>query len=48
MDVFTHPFLVRRGLSIDTHELAGMKNLLIGSVAENVFRHSEVPVLIVR
>ena len=31
-----------------THGLTGIKRFLIGSVAENVIRHSKVPVMIIR
>jgi len=31
-----------------THGLTGIKKFLIGSVAENVVRHSKVPVMIIR
>jgi nucleotide-binding universal stress UspA family protein len=31
-----------------THGLTGVKRFLIGSVAENVVRHSKVPVMIIR
>ncbi|NLO28984.1 MAG: universal stress protein, partial [Methanosarcina mazei] len=31
-----------------TQGLTGIKRFLIGSVAENVLRHSKVPVMIVR
>ncbi len=32
---------------IGTHERSGLDRLLMGSVAEHVVRHSEVPVLVV-
>lgn len=31
-----------------THGLTGVKRFLIGSVAENVIRHSKVPVMVIR
>jgi Universal stress protein UspA and related nucleotide-binding proteins len=33
---------------VGTHGLTGIKRFLIGSVAENVVRHSKIPVMVVR
>jgi nucleotide-binding universal stress UspA family protein len=33
---------------LGTHGLTGIKKFLIGSVSENVVRHSKIPVMVVR